>query len=94
MTRAILGVGVGMWPEPTGAYDLWLPVLVLLSFVLIRVVGGLRLGVRTAVAAVVVGTLWSWSTEVVGVVPATAWAVLVAFVGGGIARRLAARRSD
>ena len=88
----MLGVGVGMWPDPSGGYDLWLPVLVLVSFVLIRVVGGLRFGVRTAVAALVLGTLWSWSTEAIGVLPATAWAVLVAFFAGGIVRRVALRR--
>ena len=93
MVGAILGVGVGMWPDPTGGYDLWLPVLVLLSFVLIRVVGGLRFGVWTAVAALVLGTLWSWSTEAIGVLPATAWVVLVAFFAGGIVRRVAARRA-
>ena len=93
MVGAILGVGVGMWPDPSGGYDLWLPVLVLLSFVLIRVVGGLRFGVRTAVAALVLGTLWSWSTEAIGVLPATAWVVLVAFFAGGIVRRVAARRA-
>ena len=93
MTGPILGVGVGRWPDPTGAYDLWLPVLVLISFVLMRVVGGLRFGVRTAVAAVVLGTLWSWSTEAVGVIPASAWVVLVAFFAGAIVRRVAARRA-
>jgi hypothetical protein len=81
-----------MWPEPSGDYDLWLPVLVLLSFVLIRVLGGLRFGVRSAVAALVLGTLWSWSTEPLGVLPATALAVLLAFVAGGIVRRISYRR--
>jgi len=92
MMGTILGVGVGMWPDPSGGYDLWLPVLVLISFVLIRVVGGLRFGVRTAVAALVLGTLWSWSAEAIGVLPATAWAVLVALVAGGVVRRVVVRR--
>ena len=89
---AILGVGVGAWPRPTGGYDLWLPVLVLLALFLIRVFAGLRITGPMAAAAVLGGTLWAWGRDAFGVIPSTAGAVLVAFLAGALVRRVAARR--
>lgn len=81
---ALLAVGVGRWADLTGDYDLWLPVLVLLAFVLVRVVARLGINWRTSIAAIAGGTLWSWATDWVGVIAASAAAVLIAFIGGEI----------
>jgi hypothetical protein len=87
MILSILGVGVGTWPEPAGGYDLWLPLFVVLAVPVIRYVGGLRITWRTALAALVGGTLWSWSKDALGVLPATAGVVLVAFAAGELVRQ-------
>lgn len=86
MILAILGVGVGAWPEPTGGYDVWLPLFVVLALPVIRYVAGLRITWRTALAALIGGTLWSWTKDGVGVLPATALAVLTAFAAGELVR--------
>ena len=80
-----------MWPEPTGGFQVWLPVFVVLGFVVIRVIAGLRIGVATSIAALVGGTLWAWWIDTAGVIPASAGIVLVAFVAGSVIRRRARR---
>jgi hypothetical protein len=89
----ILGVGVGAWPDPGGGFDLWLPVLVGASFVLIRVVIGLRITPIAAFAAVVGATLWAWMRDVIGLLPSIGVVVLVALACGEAVRAVAARRS-
>ena len=89
---AILGVGIGAGPRPSGAFDVWLPVLVLLALLLFRVIGGLRITVPVAAAAAVGGILWAVGRDAFGVIPSAAGAVLVAYVAGTVIRRVAARR--
>jgi hypothetical protein len=81
-------VGVGVPPgRLTGGWDLWLPIYMLLALLLIRFVAGLRIGVPTAIAAFVAGTLWAWTADVFGVAPAGGTAILLAVVAGKLARR-------
>ena len=88
----LLGMGVGAWPEPTTGFDLWMPLLLLGSFVAIRVFARLRLTPVTAAAAFVGATLWAALRDAVGVLPSTSVVVLVAFVSGELVRRAADRR--
>ena len=88
----ILSVGVGRWTDISGGYDPWIPLLILIAFVLVRVVARLGITWRTSIAAVAGGTLWAWSTDWFGIIPASAVAVLVAFVGGEIVLRAEAAR--
>lgn len=85
---SLLGFGVDRWPDASGGFDAWLPVFVLLSFVLLRGVARLRFTWRTSVAALVGGTLWSWAKDAIGVIETSALAVLVAFAAGVAIRRL------
>jgi hypothetical protein len=89
---ATLGVGVGAWPEPSGGFDLWLPVLAVGCLVLIRVIVGLKITPATAAAAVVAATLWAVLRDAVGVLPSIATLILVAILAGALVRRVAPGR--
>lgn len=84
----MLGVGVPRVELLGGDFDLWLPLYMLLSFLLIRTAARVRLTIATSVVAFVGGTLWAWSAGVFGVIPAGATAVLVAIAAGGIVQRV------
>jgi hypothetical protein len=84
--EALLGVG-GLRMRPEGGFDFWLPAYMLFTFLLARTVVGMRLSPMTGVVAFVGGTLWAWSANGLGVVPAAALAVLLAILAGGIRRR-------
>jgi hypothetical protein len=58
-----------------------------LALIQLRVVGRFPMGVRTAAAAFVGGTLFAWSVSVFGVVQAIGTAFFVALTAGAIARR-------
>jgi hypothetical protein len=82
----LLGVG-GPRAPAGGGFDFWLPTYMVLTFVLVRSVVGIRLLLVVGVLAFAGGTLWAWSANGLGVVPAAALAVLLAIVAGGIRRR-------
>ena len=84
--EAVLGVGGPRRPVG-GGFDFWLPTYMVLTFLLARSVVGLRHLTTAGIAAFVGGTLWAWSANGLGVIPAAALAVLVAIVVGGIRRR-------
>jgi hypothetical protein len=83
---ALLGVG-GLRVRPQGGFDFWLPAYMLLTFLLALAVVGMRFSPMTGVLAFAGGTLWAWSANGLGIVPAAALAVLLAIVAGGIRRR-------
>jgi hypothetical protein len=81
-------IGVGGPRSPvSGGFDFWLPTYMVLTFLLARSVIGLRHLTMVGIIAFVGGTLWAWSANGLGVVPAAALAVLLAIVAGGIRRR-------
>lgn len=82
----MFGVGVPR-VDAGGDFDLWLPAYMLFAFLLIRFVAHMRLSIATSVAAFVGGTLWAWSSDALGILPAGAVAVLLAFAAGEIVRR-------
>lgn len=86
--ETVLGVG-GLRFAAGGDFDFWLPLYMLLSFLLIRSAARKRLTVPTAIASFVAGTLWAWWAGAFGVIPAGATAVLVALAAGTIAQRVA-----
>jgi uncharacterized membrane protein YdjX (TVP38/TMEM64 family) len=82
-----LAMGVGRWAERTGRFDPWVPVLVLVAFVLVRVVARLGITWRTTTAAVAGGTLWAWALDWIGPIAASSLAFLVAVVPGEVVHR-------
>lgn len=83
----------GPGPEIATNWDFWLPAYMLLSLVLIVLFVRIRVTPWTGIASLAAGTLWAWLDNAIGVLPAGAVTVLVAFFAGGIARRVAARRT-
>jgi hypothetical protein len=79
----------GPGPVLTPSWDFWLPAYMALSFVLIVVFVSRRVTPFTGVACLVVGTLWAWVDNALGVVPAGTLAFLVAVLAGAFARRIA-----
>jgi hypothetical protein len=86
MTEGLLGVGGPRLPVG-GGFDFWLPTYMVLTFLLARSVVGMRLSPVVGVVAFAGGTLWAWSDNGLGIVPAAALAILLAIVAGGIRRR-------
>jgi hypothetical protein len=82
-----VAVGVPIWGDVGGGFDLWPPLYVALSLVAILSIAGRRVTARKLLMAVAAGTLWSWATDVVGVIPAAAWAVLLTAICGAAYRR-------
>lgn len=82
----VIGVG-GLRVRPEGGFDFWLPTYMVLTFLLARSVVGMRLSPAIGIFAFAGGTVWAWSANGLGVVPAAALAVLLAIVAGGIRRR-------
>ena len=89
---ATLAMGVGRWAERTGQFDPWVPVLVLVAFVLVRLVARLGITWRTTIAAIAGGTLWAWALDWVGPITASSLAFLVAVTAGRIVHRIDAVR--
>lgn len=89
MIHSILAVG-GPGPQSATEWDFWLPAYILLSFVLMVGFARMRLTWRLGVAGFLVGTLWAWVDNAVGVIPAAALAVLIAVVAGAIRGRTSA----
>ena len=81
-----LGVG-GLRVRPEGGFDFWLPAYMVLTFLLARSVVGVRLFAVVGIVAFAGGTLWAWSADELGIVPAAALAILLAIMAGGIRRR-------
>lgn len=92
MMGSILAVGVPA-ETPTGGFDVWIPAYVVLSLALVRFVAGLRIRTVTALAALAFAMVWTWAVNVVGVIPAAAFAMLAAFTAGELVRRAKSRRA-
>lgn len=73
--------------RPEGGFDFWLPTYMVLTFLLVRSVVGIRLFALAGIVAFAGGTLWAWSADGLGILPAAALAILLAIVAGGIRRR-------
>ena len=82
-----LAVGVPTWGDVGGGFDVWLPLYVLLSLLLVTIAKGRGLTFRTSLIALVAGMFWSWSVNVLGVIPAAAFAVLASVIAGAVVRR-------
>lgn len=82
----IVAVGVPMWGDVGGGFDVWLPLYVALSFAIVMAVTGWRVNVRRALLAVAGGMAWAWSVNRLGVIPAAALVVLVTVLAGAIVR--------
>lgn len=91
----IIGVG-GTFVNVGGGFDVWLPLYMFLSFVLVHMATGWYVTLRKTGVAVALGMFWSWSVNVISVIPAAAAAVLIACIAGMIVHRRArpARGSD
>ncbi len=85
--EALLAVG-GPGPQITPSWDFWLPGYMLLSFLLLVVLVRSRVTPWTAAVCLATGTLWSWTDNAMGVVPAAALAVFVAVLAGAVRRRM------
>jgi membrane protein implicated in regulation of membrane protease activity len=81
-----IGVG-GTWVDVGGGFDVWLPLYVFLSFLLVLSSTGWYLTIRRACAAIALGMFWSWSVNRLSVIPAAALAVLIAAIANMIVRR-------
>lgn len=79
----------GTWVDVGGGFDVWLPLYLFLSFVLVLSATGWNLTIRKTCVAVALGMLWSWSVDMLGVISAGATAVLIASIAGMIVRRRA-----
>jgi len=88
----VVGVG-GTFVNVGGGFDVWLPLYIFLSFVLVHGVTGWYVTLRKTLMAVALGMFWSWSVNVIHVIPAAATAVLIACIAGMIVRRRAARQA-
>jgi hypothetical protein len=84
--EALLGVGGPRSPS-SGGFDFWLPTYMILTFLFTRSIVGIRHVPVAGVVGFAGGTLWAWSANGLGVVPAAALAILLAIVAGGIRRR-------
>lgn len=84
--EALLGVG-GPRLAAQGGFDFWLPTYMVLTLLLAHLVVGIRLSPVMGIVAFAGGTLWAWSANGLGIVPAAALSVLLAIVAGGIRRR-------
>jgi hypothetical protein len=84
--EALLGVG-GLRVRPEGGFDFWLPAYMLLTFLLALTVVGMRLSPVSGVVAFLGGTLWAWSANGLGSLPAAALAVLFSILAAWIRRR-------
>ncbi|HET7236120.1 MAG TPA: hypothetical protein VFK59_06775 [Actinomycetota bacterium] len=82
-----IAVGVPMWGDVGGGFDVWLPVYVVLSFALVMAVVGWGLTTRRALVALAGGMTWSWAVNVLGVIPAASLALVIAVLAGAIVRR-------
>lgn len=91
----MIGVG-GTFVNVGGGFDVWLPLYMFLSFVLVHMATGWYVTLRKTGVAVALGMFWSWSVNVISVIPAAAAAVLIACIAGMIVHRRArpARGSD
>ena len=91
----MIGVG-GTFVNVGGGFDVWLPLYMFLSFVLVHMATGWYVTLRKTGVAVALGMFWSWSVNVISVIPAAAAAVLIACIAGVIVHRRArpARGSD
>jgi VanZ family protein len=74
---AALAVG-GPGPVLPVRWDFSLPLYVLLSLVLAIAIARFRPTAWTALACLAAATLWKWTAEVLGVVPAASLAILAA----------------
>jgi hypothetical protein len=89
-----LAAGVPAWGTVRGGFDLWPALYVVVSLAVVLNVTGRPITVPKALAALVGGTLWSWATDAIGVIPATAWAVLVTAICASAHRRARIRRAQ
>ena len=91
----MIGVG-GTFVNVGGGFDVWLPLYLFLSFVLVHMATGWYVTLRKTGVALALGMFWSWSVNVISVIPAAAAAVLIACIAGMIVHRRArpARGSD
>jgi hypothetical protein len=90
----LVAAGVPTWGTVRGGFDLWPLLYVVVSLTIVLSVTGRPITVPKVLVAVVAGTLWSWATDAIGVIPATAWAVLLAAIGGGAYRRARFGRAE
>jgi hypothetical protein len=79
----------GTWVDVGGGFDVWLPLYIFLSFVLVHSATGWYITLRKTGVALALGMLWSWSVGVISVIPAAAAAVLIACIAGMFVRRRA-----
>jgi hypothetical protein len=70
------------------AWDFALPLYILLSLVLIRVVVRATVTPWTLLACLVAGVTWDWAGHAWGVVPAAALAILLALTARAVLRRV------
>jgi hypothetical protein len=77
----------GTFVNVGGGFDVWLPLYMFLSFVLVHMATGWYVTLRKTLVAVALGMFWSWSVGVISVIPAAAAAVLIACIAGMIVRR-------
>ena len=87
----VLAVG-GSHVPGTMHSDVWAPVLILVSLVLVRLVARLGLTWRTVAAASAGGVLWAWSLDPFGAVTTSSVALLVAFGAGAAVNAVDAAR--
>jgi hypothetical protein len=81
-----VAVGVPVWGDVGGGWDVWLPVYVGLSFLFVLGAFHWQLTLRRALLAFALGMTWSWSVNLLGVIPAAASAVLLAAISGAVIR--------
>jgi hypothetical protein len=84
----MIAVG-GTWVDVGGGFDVWLPLYLFLSFVLVLSATGWNLTLRKTCMVLALGMLWSWSVNVLSVIPAAAAAVLTASIANMIVRHRA-----
>jgi hypothetical protein len=87
MIVAALAVGVPNWPDPSGRFD-WKPLLlVLVVLVLARFFVGLAMTWATAGAAFVIGTMWGWLIEAWGILPPSAFVLVLVITASAVVDR-------
>lgn len=89
-----MAAGVPAWGTVRGGFDLWLPLYLVVALAVVLTTTGRPLTVPRVLVAVVGGTLWSLATDAIGVIPATAWAVLVTVICRGAYRRARFGRAE
>lgn len=82
----MLAVGVPMWGDVGGGWDVWLPLYLALAFLLVLGVNGWKLNLPRALLALACGMTWAWSVNRLGVIPAAAFAILIAALSGTVLR--------